>query len=236
MKKYSRFIMLLVVGILLAGCAKQTVDMKITDNGKMKVEIITAMASSMAAYSDQDKEALKKLGFKVEDYEDTTNDLKGIKYTKSYKLSKISKSKGNTVDISKIGQEDFDESQYFQVVKKGLFKTTYKATFVFTAEEEDSEDGMDYSEYADSFQISYSVTLPREAISNNASKVDGNTYTWDVKYGEKTEINYEFEVKNNALVYGIIGVIVIIIIGAIGVVILNKKKKNLINEQIPSIQ
>lgn len=227
MKRYSRFIMLFIIGIILTGCAKQTVDMKITDNGKMKVEVVTAKTSSMGTYSDEEKAAIKKLGFKVEDYEDTTNDLKGIKYTKTYKLSKISGKKEIVVDVSKIGTAGFDESQYFQVVKKGLFKTTYKATFVFDASISDDLDSteMDYSEYADSIQMSYSVTLPREAISNNADNVADNTYTWNASYGSKKEISYEFEVNNNALIYGIIGIVFIIIVGVGVAIVLNKNKK-----------
>jgi hypothetical protein len=219
MKKYSRFVVLLIVAVLLAGCAKQTVDMTITDNGKMKVEIVSAMVSSMAEYSDEDKAELKKLGFKVEDYKDEAKDLVGIKYSKTYKLSEISGDKAVLVELGSIGTPDFDEKQYFQETGKGK----YKATFVFDTSLDGSEEDM--SEYADSFEISYSVTLPRKAISNNADSVNGNVYTWTVKYGEKKEINYEFEVKSNTLIYGIGAVVAIVIIGAVVVVLQKKKSK-----------
>lgn len=233
--KKCRFIILLIVVLFMSGCVKQKVDMTITDGNKMKIEITSAMSSSASEYSKDDpivknKEELESLGFKVRDYIPSSGeDMKGIVISKTYNLNKISSDQPVVVHLESIGNKDFDDSKYFQITKKGLFSDTYKATFIFDT----SGESEDIVNYADSFDISYSLTLPRKAITNNADSVDNNVYTWKVKYGEKKEINYEFKVVNTTLIYGLIAVTLIIIISII-IVVVRKKRSN--NQQLPNVE
>lgn len=237
MKRYNRFTILMLIVMLMTGCVKQKVDMTITDNNKMKIEVTSAMASSVANYSEEytqiaSRETLKKLGFTVKDYEAAEGeDMVGIVFSKTYNLKKISNSKAVEVHLEQIGSEGFDESQYFQVVKKGLLSTTYKATFVFDTSNSSADDT-----YADSYDISYSVTLPRKAISNNADTVNGKQYIWKVNYGDKKEINYEFKVINSTLIYGVVAIGIIIVVVLVTLLIRRKKNNGIAVQQIEIMQ
>lgn len=92
---------------------------------------------------------------------------------------------------------------------------------------EDAMTGLEYT---------YTVTLPVKPISNDATKVDGNTLTWNfiadnvsMDDAEKVvEANYVFEMynMNNIIILGGAALVVIIIIIVIIVAAGKKKKKN----------
>lgn len=207
MKKVVKYMAIAIIAVLMAGCTHK-VDMTIT-NSDMKVTVLTDVIQT-------DDETLVKNGYKVVDKsegddEDDMSTLKEI--SKSYKLSKISGSDPVEINLMEIGEESFDDSQYFQKVSSNLFGTTYKATFIFDVS--DVEEG--------SNDFAYSVTLPSKPIKHNADKVEGKKLTWTIKEGEVNAIEYEFKVTNMTLVYGIIGVVVIA--GAGIAVAMSKKKK-----------
>ena len=92
--------------------------------------------------------------------------------------------------------------------------------------------------------ITVNITIPFEVTSNNADKVNGNTYTWNIKkdsdyktiefsYKEgnkKDEVNINVNNETYNIHYGVIIVIgFVIIIGSIVLfVYINNKKNNVI--------
>ncbi len=218
MKKFGKTLFLLLVVAAMTGCVKQTIHMDINKNGDVTMTAINATQNGTT--SDSDKEELEKLGYKVEDYEE--DDLTGIKFSKTYKLSEISSKESKQVDLTTVGTEEFDKQLSFQ--KKG---NTYKANFIFDTTLSDDYDES-YASYASDMEISYSVTLPNKPKSHNADTVseDGKTLTWNVKYGEKKVINYEFKLGSDILKYVLIGGAIVVIAVVIVVVVKKNKKQN----------
>jgi hypothetical protein len=163
------------------------------------------------------KEKWEKLGFSTADYKDA--EMVGIEVTKTYKLKNVSSKDQVSVRIDEVAEGDIKEEIYFQKIKNGLFSTMYKATFVFDT----SDDKAGMGEYGSSFDLSYSVTLPRKAKANNADEVEGNKYIWNINYGEKKVIEYEIKVVNRLLVFGI--AFVLVAVSASTAVLIIKKRK-----------
>ncbi|MBQ7136863.1 MAG: hypothetical protein IJO43_02665 [Bacilli bacterium] len=186
--------------------------------------------------SVDDYEFLESKGFKVEEFTEEKDDatISGVKITKTYKnIDDITKDKKIIVDFNeKFGEEEnFDDSQIFY--KKG---NNYVANFVFDFSEEG--DDTDYSAYQDMFDLQYKIKLPHKSVSNNATSVskDGKELTWDLKYGEKNEVNFEFSMSgsNTTLIIILIACGVIVGGGTVALLINNsKKKKN--NNVMPSM-
>ncbi len=220
MEKLKKGLVLLLAVFLVSGCVKRTVEMNIDKNGTVTVTGIAAVASDLASDDSLvlDQEDLEKLGYQVEEYKD--EDMVGVKFTKTYKLEDISSDKASLVHLELLGEEGFDEQFKYQKVGD----KTYKATFVFDTTGEYDES---MAQYASQIEVKYSVTLPSEAKSHNADEVDGKTYTWNVTYGEKKDINYEFTLgggsgSNSMLLW--IGIAVAVVAIVVIVIVVMKKK------------
>ena len=209
----------------------------ITDDGTVTLKVLYAINASAfqtdeeddqddsgfsmdETNTDEEKESLESLGFKVTDYTDD-NGYVGIVATKSYKLAEISGKDPITVDLAKIADESFSDKQFFQEVKSNHYKATFVMNF--------AEDGAEMmASMSSAFDFSYSVTLPNKAISHNAEEVDGNTLTWKPKYGQNTAINFEFKTGSDsnmiyyAIAVGFLGVSIVVLAFAI----ISKKKKS----------
>ena len=189
---------------------------------------------SDSAVNVEDYSFLESKGFKVEEFTEEKDDttISGVKITKTYKnIDDITKDKKIIVNFNERfdSQDNFDDSQYFY--KKG---NKYVANFVFDFSEE--SDDTDYSAYQDMFDLEYKIKLPSKAKSHNATKVsdDGKELTWDLKYGEKNEVNFEFSLGGiNTMLIIILAVAGIAVVGVVvAVVMISKKKKK--NNQTPT--
>ena len=85
------------------------------------------------------------------------------------------------------------------------------------------------------FDMQFVVTLPNEAISNNANSVseDGKTLTWNFNSDNET-IEFEFSFISKYIIYAAIGVIALLVLIIIIVIIRKimkkgKKKKDAVN-------
>ena len=78
----------------------------------------------------------------------------------------------------------------------------------------------------DSMDLSFNVTLPYGAVSNNATTVskDGKTLTWTLTTQDASAIEFEFELYNMTTIYICVGVLAAIII--LVVIIFVKKRNN----------
>ena len=173
-------------------------------------------------------EWLEKKGYKVEDYEYTDKDgnkFVGIKLKKTFdSIDDITKDKEKTIDFNEIfkDEENFDDSQFFS--KSG---NTYKANFVFDFTDDGKDVSEQYKDYAKMFDLKYEIKLPKEAKSNNASKVsdDKKTYTWNLTYGKKNTVEFEFELGSKKTIFIVIGAVVAVAVIACVLVVVLKKKK-----------
>lgn len=175
----------------------------------------------------EDYKYLEEKGFKVEEFteEKDGNTISGVKIIKTYSnIDDITKDKEVVVDFSKMfdaeNKASFDDSQFFY--KNG---NKYVAHFVFDFS---SNDGEDYSSYSSMFDMKYTIKLPQKSISNNATSVseDGKELTWNLKYGEKNDVEFEFSFANNLVFYIIGGIALVLIIVLVVIFVLKKKKKN----------
>ena len=180
-----------------------------------------------------DKLELEQLGFTITDY----NNGSMLGYT-------LNKSINNIDDVSKADSVNYDlsglltnkeDSNYFFKVKKGIIKNTYTAKFKFdsdesnlnnleegnTTNEEDTDSldmsDMDLSSFTSNLDLSFNVSLPYSAISNNATTVnnDNKNLTWNLTSFQEDYIEFEFDLYNMTNIYigiSIIGLILLLIV------------------------
>lgn len=246
MKKYLKIVLSLVLVFSLTGCVKYNMNMEVKQDKSVDLELIYAIDySGMSQFGDaeeaeaefdeginvDDYDFLNKNGFKVEQFKDESNNKKytGIKITKTYKsIDDITKEEDKTIDINKVlsEEETFDDSQFFS--KKG---NTYKASllFDFKGGSIDGEE-VNMSSMSDSFEMKYTIKLPSKAKTNNATEVskDGKTLTWNLKYGEKNQVDFTFDLDNNSnmIMYVGIGAFALAIVGSVALVLSKKKNNN----------
>lgn len=181
--------------------------------------------------SVDDYKFLESKGFKVEEFIEEKDDtvISGVKITKTYEnIDDITKDKEIVVDFNEtFGDEDnFDDSQIFY--KKG---NNYVANFVFDFSEEG--DDTDYSEYQSMFDLQYKIKLPKKVVSSNATYLsdDGKELTWDLKYGVKNKVNFQFSFEDNNLeksqimLFVVFGICSAIVIGCIVIIAVTPSKK-----------
>lgn len=96
----------------------------------------------------------------------------------------------------------------------------------------------DFSNMATSnLDLSLNVTLPYQAISNNATKTenDNKTLSWDLTSSEIETINFEFELYNMTNIYFTIGGIALLIIIIIVVTVTKHKKRKNIGKEMKDL-
>lgn len=96
----------------------------------------------------------------------------------------------------------------------------------------------DFSNMATSnLDLSLNVTLPYQAISNNATKTenDNKTLSWDLTSSEIETINFEFELYNMTNIYLTIGGIALLIIIIIVVTVTKHKKRKNIDKEMKDL-
>ena len=242
MKKIKLLFAVCASLFLMTGCIKYNATMEVKKDKSMDFSIIYAMdmssldgmgddisSSEEETIDEEQKKELEKQGYKVEDYKE--GNYKGSKITVSFdNIDDVSKEDDFNLDLSGMLDKDSDNKHFF-VVKKGFLKNTYKAVYKFdtnNSDEESSETTMDMTPYLKNMDLKFTVKLPNAANSNNATSVDGTTYTWDLTQQAKSDINFEFDMWNMTNVYIIIGAAVLLLVAIIVVVVLvvaSSKKK-----------
>jgi cbb3-type cytochrome oxidase subunit 3 len=245
MKKF-KYILLLTSLLLSTGCVKYNASMDIKKDKSMDFSIIYALDTTYfedtEVLDSSDKLELEQLGFTITDY----NNGNMLGYT-------LNKSINNIDDVSITDSVNYDlsglltnkeDSNYIFKIKKGIIKNTYIAKFKFdsdesnlnnleegnTTNEEDTDSldmsDMDLSSFTSNLDLSFNVSLPFSAISNNATTVnnDNKNLTWNLTSFQEDYIEFEFDLYNMTNIYigiSIIGLILLLIV----FYILNKKKK-----------
>lgn len=246
-----KVLLIMIMMLFITGCYNYDMEMKINDDKSMDFtlintidtskfdnndsgEVTTGSAALSTANAEFEKynKNLKSKGYNVEKYSDPNNSsITGMKITKRFNnIDYISKEGEPTrVNLSKIGEEDYDDSFLF-TVKKGLVYNTYTATFVFGNEDANSSENAQIKNYESQMNVTYRVSLPVPAFSSNSNVIndDGKTLSWTLKPSEVNIVEYSFKIAdqmNLYLAYGSAGLIILLIIIAIGVNIGNYRRK-----------
>lgn len=181
-------LLLLLVVALTSGCVKIEMGLKITNSDVDFVYIYgfqKAYSSMMSGEDDPFKDTEKEMkeeGFTVEDYSDST--YQGKKATK--RLGSLADlSTEDNIETLTLETDKLDNIKLFQITEKGLFKTTYKASFKSNAME-DVEKGMAATDTTDETEdLNETGTSPDEADDaeltqkedENDLSVEGNDTT-----------------------------------------------------------
>lgn len=229
MKKLKIFIFLCLV-LLLSGCSVEY-DLTLNDDFTVseKVVAIEKTKRMEALTKQKGKQAVNYLyNMFKRNGEDITLTSRDDDYN-TYATTITSHDDINDY-ASKFSSDVFDN---INVTKDGNI-----ITFSTTQKELLSSD-TNYSLLYD--DITVNITIPFEVTSNNADKVNGNTYTWNIKkdsdyktiefsYKEgnkKDEVNINVNNETYNIHYGVIIVIgLVIIIGSIVLFVYIKNKKN----------
>lgn len=235
MKKAFKFLCLMCAVFMLSGCYRVNTNVEINSDKSGSIEFVLAvdmktLKSSMGADSTSDPEnmfdvenydELKNSGWKVEAYKskEGEKEWEGTKLVYEFdNIDKIVGTKKDAVEIIGNDNEKPDVSNFF-----------YKDGDKYVANQYLDLSSGDTSTATDSmkemFDFKYTVKLPNKASSNNATKVDGTTYSWDLEYGKKNEIKYEFKFGGSNLVLIICIAAGVVVLGGLAFVFLKKKNK-----------
>ena len=238
MKKFKLFVVALIAMVLATGCAMKTeYGIKIGNDKSVKLEFLVAqdnemidamlnMAGGEGEHTDKERwnylESNGKENTDFKDFKKVKYDKNGFKgYTYTLDLGKIDDLVADSVeavDFEKIG----NGSKIF--TKEGdVYKLNIKSS---------DDDNQQMEQYKDSvkFDVTLKVTLPEKAKSNNATKVDGTTYTWDLTKTADIDLAFELTGKaatkdnNKIIIIGAACAGAAIVIGVVALTLTKKKK------------
>lgn len=208
----------------------------ITEDDNLLDESIldTDLEESDSELSDDDftemistaEELLGKRGYKISEY--TENGYQGFSAVLSIdNIDNVSVEKELIVEMSEILEEDFNDKELF-TVKKGFFKNTYTANYVYTvnSDEADSSAG---ALYGSMFDFNYSVKIPYNVKSDNADSHDGDLLNWKVSLDKDTNIQFSFDIPNTTNIIIVVAGLLLVLVLVILIVNLVKKRKNKTN-------
>lgn len=198
-----------------------TDDSTLTDDSTSTLTDEEQWAIIENAVSEEDRAQYEEAGYKVERYEE--GGYKGYRYTKSF--DNIEDLTAADVNFNVDGTDTVEGGNKALFTKDGL---NYKVSIPFETSSEMSSMGV-------AFDMQFVVTLPNEAISNNANSVseDGKTLTWNFNSDNET-IEFEFSFISKYIIYAAIGVIALLVLIIIIAIIRKimkkgKKKKEAVN-------
>ena len=190
-------------------------------------------------YLEKDDDSLKEPpeGFKSEKYD--KDGFKGYVYSKEVGTiddvtKESAKERYNILgDESSDDKEDKDDEDsegssgnvdVETLLKETLFTkkgNVYKSNMTIKSEDSSSYD--QYKSAGAALDLKFVLELPNKPISNNATEVskDGKTLTWDLT--KNSDIDVEFKLGNNTLLYVGIGAGVLVVAGILAGVLTKKK-------------
>ena len=241
---------LILVGVLslalVTGCSMKTnihmdikanKDVTISMTMAMDDELIDAMinssdtsgegSGSTASVTDKQRwEYVEKSLNESDDKGDWTKEkydkdgYKGYTYTsKTLKLDDLTGKSSSKFDF--FGDEELDKAKIF--VKNG---SVYKSNFSGDMKKDSSlGSSSSYASSMDLFEVTFSVTLPNKPAKNNATSVskDGKTLTWDLT--KESDIQFEFSMGPNYLLYGGIAAAVVVVVAIVAIIAKSIGKK-----------
>ena len=238
----KRILSLLTAGLflclVLTSCVKSSMQMSVDFTGNVSISGTYMYQDSMIELMEENpflkvRERLEKSGFTVEDCKE--GEFSGFRASlEKVHIDRLSGFEGEQepLDLFQFMTREDEMEPVFFTVKKGFLKSTYTASMCYDLSgdvtDEDIEQMMPYMD--DSFEITFQVTLPKNAISHNADSVseDGRTYLWNVALGKRTDVQFTFELwdlKKLLIMAAVVLVIVIIILLILILVVITKNRR-----------
>ncbi|CAM3683372.1 DUF3153 domain-containing protein [Brevibacillus invocatus] len=216
MKKYLGIVLLFV--FLVTGCVKGDFRITMNEDGSADLDYKMALNAAMISQNSNPLEGLKKdllkEGFQVSTYKDGNYfGVRGIKHVDQLEEIKTE----NTFALL-----DKQRNKAEITVKHGLFYDTYTLNAGYDLRTLSSKKSNGVAEAVgsmlyDQVDLKFSLTLPMNAESNNASRIlseeNFKTYQWDLLPGQNNEITLTTKVLNvNNILYSILVLAVLMIV------------------------
>lgn len=234
----KKIISLILIILLLSGCASNDVNMNIDNNSVMFSETITFDSESFEIFNDTLSNVTDEYnvnGFNVK----KTND--GYVISKNLgKLYKLANGKNERVNLGGFALDTFESNKLFKETNYILF-SKYESNFNIDYSSMDSVNSINKILYNDEEEISkeyydkisgmlnngittsFSLTTNNRVGNNNASSKYNNIYNWNLIYDMNNSIEFEIYVINKDA-FIILGVIILICV-IIGMIV--SKRNNL---------
>ena len=234
----KKIISLILIILLLSGCASNDVSMNIDNNSVMFNETITFDSESFEIFNDTLSNVTDEYnvnGFNVK----KTND--GYVISKNLgKLYKLANGKNERVNLGGFALDTFESNKLFKKTNYILF-SKYESNFNIDYSSMDSVNSINKILYNDEEEISkeyydkisgmlnngittsFSLTTNNRVGNNNASSKYNNKYNWNLIYDMNNSIEFEIYVINKDA-FIILGVIILICV-IIGMIV--SKRNNL---------
>ena len=234
----KKIISLILIILLLSGCASNDVSMNIDNNSVMFSETITFDSESFEIFNDTLSNVTDEYnvnGFNVK----KTND--GYVISKNLgKLYKLANGKNERVNLGGFALDTFESNKLFKKTNYILF-SKYESNFNIDYSSMDSVNSINKILYNDEEEISkeyydkisgmlnngittsFSLTTNNRVGNNNASSKYNNKYNWNLIYDMNNSIEFEIYVINKDA-FIILGVIILICV-IIGMIV--SKRNNL---------
>lgn len=234
----KKIISLILIILLLSGCASNDVSMNIDNNSVMFSETITFDSESFEIFNDTLSNVTDEYnvnGFNVK----KTND--GYVISKNLgKLYKLANGKNERVNLGGFALDTFESNKLFKETNYILF-SKYESNFNIDYSSMDSVNSINRILYNDEEEISkeyydkisgmlnngittsFSLTTNNRVGNNNASSKYNNIYNWNLIYDMNNSIEFEIYVINKDA-FIILGVIILICV-IIGMIV--SKRNNL---------
>lgn len=216
--KKTKLLLLIVASIIVTGCLKTEMSVKINSDKSYvigsKIEMSKSVLESMGEFGGEssgpsvfdEKEIAEKRneGYEIDVSEDEENKI--IKYEKKFNnLDDITSETRKEVNLAQSTDEmeDSDGTLEGQILFNSADKKTYKSNIVFNYP---SSEGAEM--FADSIKTSFKLELPVKPVSHNATETlnDGKTLVWNITYGKSQNIDFEFDLNKSSNPLNIIGI------------------------------
>lgn len=221
-KTLTLVVTLLLLTIMLSGCAKIDYQIKINKDGSGEIAYIYGIDKTIIKSTGQTKEKIvekqqknaEESGYEIEPYED--NQIAGFKATKM-----IEDLSNGSVLLEIFKDKYIPEKEASKInIKKATFGKKYSQKTII-----DLSSLQEFKELAPT--IKYTINLPTKVTKTNANEIstDKKVISWNLVAGEKNEINFE---ADSGRLYRIttIVLLVIILISVVVFILLKNIKNN----------
>ena len=220
-------LILLFIVFLLSGC---TVDYQLTIDKDGKVSEDTRAMEDKEFFKEYSKSSIGRVvGFLIDPYSEELN-------KNNYNTNTIINSDTGGANLSKQYDSVEDYSKNTKLVGQFSDKVIYKedgskVTLSVKGKLSDQEQNQDKFPIDSATII---IELPFEVTENNADKIVGRKYVWNLESGKEKEIKIVYnknkiakDNENNIVIYVLIGAVVLIIIGIIAVFNIKSKREEM---------
>ncbi|MBA4603422.1 LppM family (lipo)protein [Thermoactinomyces mirandus] len=223
MKRKLLLTLVLCIVFVLSGCMKADFNVKVNEDGSVDLNHVIAVQNEMLSLMEGEnpiqKQEFETMGYKAEDYRE--NGYTGVRVSKHFKTA-------DEMNAFLNKQKQQGETTFNITKEEGFFKDKYvfKGNLDMTdmTEGNAGEDEMGMQAFMSQLDFKFNLTLPMKVTKHDASRVNGNTYTWELVAGQPNNMQLEAEKTNIANIALVVGGAVIVLAG-IGYLLIRRKKQ-----------